>query len=351
MKINWRCTPMYFRNKDFIQIHLNNKEEKMKYDVYFYETFEEEQAELKKFMPDNINAGYTWKTIQENGDKQAPAKVISLRTQSKIPLEWSSDLNAILSRSTGFDHLIRYKKDTNSKLQTGYLPLYCNRSVAEQALTLWMALSRKLPVQMESFKTFHRDGLTGNEIEGKTLLVVGVGNIGSQIIKIGQGLGMTVLGVDMVEKYPFVHYTTFEEAVEKADIIACSMNLTPENENYFTYEKLSKAKSSAIFINIARGELSYSSELLKLIKDKKLAGVGLDVFKDESKIAVSLRSGEEIDSIEVAAVKELQNYPNVILTPHNSFNTQESVVRKSEQSAEQLIHLFETDEFKWNTPK
>lgn len=321
------------------------------YDVYFYEAFEEEQKELKRFIPQNIKAGYTWKTIQENGDKIAPAKVISLRTQSVIPLEWSKDLNAILSRSTGYDHLTRYKKTTQSDMKTGFLPLYCNRSVAEQALTLWMALSRKLPVQMDSFKTFHRDGLTGNEVEGKTLLVVGVGNIGSEIVKIGQGLGMNVLAVDLVEKYPFVDYTTFDDAIGKADIIACSMNLTSENENYFTYEKLSKAKKSALFINIARGELSYSSELLKLMKENKLGGIGMDVFKDESKLAVSLRSGEEVDSLEVDAVKELQKYPNVIFTPHNSFNTHESVVRKCEQSAEQLVQLFETGEFKWYSPE
>jgi D-lactate dehydrogenase len=322
-----------------------------KYDVYFYEAFEEEQEQLKKFMPDNINAGYTWKTIQENGDEIAPAKVISLRTQSIIPLDWANDLTAILSRSTGYDHLLKYKQDTSTTVKLGYLPLYCNRSVAEQALTLWMALSRKLPVQMESFNRFHRDGLTGSEIEGKTLLVVGVGNIGSEIVKIGQGLDMRVYGVDLVEKYPFVDYTTFDEAVGQADIIACAMNLTTENENYFTYEKLSKAKPTALFINIARGELSYSSELLKLMRENKLGGIGMDVFKDESKLAVSLRSGEAVNSKEVDAVKELQQYSNVIFTPHNSFNTRESVVRKSEQSAEQLAQLFNTGEFKWYAPE
>ena len=323
---------------------------KKQYDVYFYEAFEEEKKELENFIPQSIRASYTWKTIQENDDKIAPAKVISVRTQSIIPHKWSQDLNAILSRSTGYDHLVRYKKETQSNIKTGYLPLYCNRSVAEQALLLWMALLRRLPEQIESFKTFHRDGLTGKETEGKTLLVVGVGNIGSEIVKIGQGLGMKVYGVDLVEKYPFVDYTTFDEGFKKADIIVCSMNLTFENENYFNYEKLKKAKDNALFINIARGELSYSSELLKLMKENKLGGIGMDVFKDESKLAVSLRSGEKVDSKEVEAVKKLQKYPNVIFTPHNSFNTQEAVIRKSEQSAEQLVHLFENGNFKWNSP-
>lgn len=323
----------------------------MNYDVFFYEAFEEEQEQLKKYMPESIKAGYTWKTIQENGDHRPPAKVISVRTQSTLPLDWAKDLTAILSRSTGYDHLLKYKAETKADVKLGYLPLYCNRSVAEQALTLWMALARKLPVQTESFKTFHRDGLTGNEIEGKTLLVVGVGNIGSEIVKIGQGLGLTVYGVDLEEKHPFVDYTTFEDAVGKADIIVCAMNLTPANENYFTYEKLAKAKPSALFINIARGELSYTSELLKLMKENKLGGIGVDVYKDEAKLAVSLRSGKEVDSKEVDAVKELQSYPNVIFTPHNSFNTKEAVVRKSEQSAEQLAQLFKTGEFKWYAPE
>ncbi len=323
----------------------------MKFDVFFYEAFEEEQQALKKAMPGRITAGYTWKTIQESGHKSPQSKVISVRTQSDLPHLWAADLTAILSRSTGYDHLLRYKKATKSPLKTGYLPLYCNRSVAEQALTLWMALSRKLPIQQESFKTFYRDGLTGNEIDGKTLLVVGVGNIGSEIVKIGHGLGMTVYGVDLEEKYPFVNYTTFDDAIGMADIIVCAMNLTEDNENYFTYEKLAPAKPSALFINIARGELSYSSELLKLVENNKLGGIGMDVYKDESKLADYLRSDNDVDSKEVEAVKALQNYDNVIFTPHNAFNTAEAVIRKSEQSADQLIHFFDTGEFKWNAPE
>jgi D-lactate dehydrogenase len=321
------------------------------YDVYFYEAFEEEQKELKKFIPENIRAGFTKKTIQENNDDISPAKIISIRTQSIIPFKWSQNLNAILSRSTGYDHLIRYKEETQTDIKTGYLPLYCNRSVAEQAMTLWMALSRKLPLQIKSFNTFHRDGLTGNEIEGKTLMVVGVGNIGSEIVKIGQALKMKVFGVDLVKKYSFVNYITFNEGVIQADIIVSAMNLTSENENYFTYRKLSKVKTGAIFINIARGELSHSTELLKLIQADKLSGIGLDVFNDENILARSLRSNKKVKSKEIEAIREMQKYTNVIFTPHNSFNTKESVIRKSKQSAEQLIHLFENGEFKWSTPK
>ena len=86
------------------------------------------------------------------------------------------------------------------------------------------------------------------------------------------------------------------------------------------------------------------------MRENKLGGIAMDVFKDESKLAVSLRSGEDVNSKEVESIKELQKYPNVIFTPHNSFNTQEAVIRKSQQSVEQLVHLFENGVFKWNSP-
>ncbi len=322
-----------------------------KYDVFFYEAFEEEQEQLIKYMPENINAGYSWKTIQELNEEMPSAKIISTRTQSIFPLTWAKNLEAILSRSTGYDHLIRYKEATSSDIKTGYLPLYCNRSVAEQGLTLWMALMRKLPVQMKSFKTFHRDGLTGLETEHKNLLVVGVGNIGSEIVKIGQGLGMNVKGVDLVEKFDFVDYTSIESGIANADIIVCSMNLTKDNNNYFNYDLLRKAKKGVVFVNIARGELSHCTGLLKLMKEEHIGGIGIDVYNEENNLASFLRSGQKVDSSEVDAVKELMTYSNVIFTPHNAFNTNESVIRKSEQSAIQIKHLLKIGNFKWDVPE
>ena len=74
-------------------------------DVFFYEAFEEEQEALKHFLPGHIKAGFSWKTIQEYGAEAPPAPIISVRTQSNLPAEWADNLDAILSRSTGFDHL------------------------------------------------------------------------------------------------------------------------------------------------------------------------------------------------------------------------------------------------------
>jgi len=319
-------------------------------DVYFYEAFEEEAKALQSYMPSHVRAGYTWKTIQESGDRTPPARLISVRTQSYLPPDWGEDLDGILSRSTGYDHLIAYRNRCNANPALGYLPLYCNRAVAEQAALLWMACLRKLEQQRSQFLKFQSDGLTGSECRGKRLLVVGVGNIGSEIVNIGRGLQMEVRGVDIVEKYPDVTYVSGEEGIAWADIICCSMNLTQVNAGYFSYDLLKRAKPGIIFINIARGELSPCTGLLKLVEEGRIAGLALDVYNHESELAVSLREGRPSQDPEVQTVHRLATYPNVIMTPHNAFNTEEAVQTKSEHSVRQLIHLMEEGRFEWPVP-
>ncbi len=316
-------------------------------DVFFYEAFQEEAEAIKKFLPENVKADYTWKTIQEYGSNTPPAKVISIRTQSKIPSEWSQQLDAILSRSTGYDHLLAYQAETHAQLPMGYLPLYCHRAVAEQALLLMLSLARKLPMQMNQFNTFNRDGITGRELLNKKLLVVGVGNIGYQIVSIGKGLGMEVLPVDIEKKHSDLTYVDVKEGIKEADFIVCAMNLTTENVHYFDYELLKQSKKHVIFVNISRGELSNTVDLLRLLKENHIAGIGLDVYEEEKKLSAQLRDHQISDSEVVKSILELKQDERVVLTPHNAFNTEEGVMRKSEQSVQQILHFLEKGDFLW----
>jgi len=322
-------------------------------DIFFYEAFEEEEKALKHYLPDNITAGFSWKTIQETGHTEPQARIISVRTQSYIPSEWSGKIAAIITRSTGYDHIIEYRARTGVEVPAGYLPLYCNRSVAEQALLLWLALSRKLRKQIEQFKTFHRDGLTGKEIYRKSIAIIGVGNIGYEILKIARGLEMKVFAVDIDEKHSDVDYVSASRAISESEIIVCAMNLTEDNIGYFNYTRLKEAKKGALFINIARGELSPARDLLKLIEEGHLGGLALDVYDEEKALAIALREGgdKKVESEEVRAVLALGKKSNVILTPHNAFNTEESVERKSEQTVEQLKHYIATGDFKWEVER
>jgi D-lactate dehydrogenase len=315
-------------------------------DVVFYEAFKEEREALQRYLPPDIRVEYIENTIQEQNDDELRASILSVRTQSIIPSNCDSRFRAILSRSTGYDHLIKYRKRTESQILCGHLPYYCAKAVAEHALLLWLSLMRKLIQQTEQFINFDRNGLTGSEMTDKQLLVVGVGNIGSEVVRLAQGLGIKVWGVDLVQKHDFVDYLTLDEGLSRANIIVCAMNLTTENNGYFNYEVLKQVNQGTIFINIARGEMSPEQDLLALLKEEIIAGVGLDVFQNEKNMAVSLRQG----NLAQQAILELAQHPRAILTPHNAFNTVESLERKAEQSIRQILHYLKVGSFLWDVP-
>jgi D-lactate dehydrogenase len=125
------------------------------------------------------------------------------------------------------------------------------------------------------------------------------------------------------------------------------MNLTNENHNYFNYNLLSKAHPGAVFVNIARGEHSALAGLHKLLKEKHLGGVGLDVYENEGTLAVALRNGDVAGNDQIAIAREMLTYPNVIMTPHNAFNTIEAVERKVQMSIDQILYFLKHKNFEW----
>lgn len=314
--------------------------------VFFYEAFKEEVRELARFIGDRFSYETTSKTIQESGHTAPPARVISIRTQSVIPSAWAAGLDGVLSRSTGYDHLNAFLARTGSNPACGFLEEYATRAVAEQAILLLLSLFRKLPRQLAQMKTFGRDGLTGAELSGKRLLVVGVGRIGREVVQLGSALGMDVHGVDIVRRFPDVSYQPPEEGLRWADAVVCAMNLTRENRGYFSEELLLNAKRGIVLVNIARGELTPTSALLRLMEAGHLGGVGLDVFEDESSLAVDLRRGNPAAGSRAEELLKLSAYPNVILTPHNAFNTQEALTRKARFTVDELLHFFKEHTFR-----
>ncbi len=315
-------------------------------DVYFYEAFEEEARLIKKLIGSRLEFGLTDRTIQESGHSEPPARLISVRTQSVIPVAWQDRLDGVLSRTTGFDNLKAYRNLITRRVALGYLEEYATRAVAEQAIILLLALLRKLPAQMNQFKNFNRDGLTGLEAKGRKLLVVGVGRIGGEIVKIASGLGIEVRGVDIVRRHDFVHYVDRDEGLKWAEAIICAMNLTPENYHYFNYDLLKKARPGVIFINIARGEHAPLADILRLLREGHLGGLALDVFENEPEVGTALRSGRLEGSAQARIVAELLGFPNVIFTPHNAFNTEEALERKVSFSLEEIFYFLQHRSFR-----
>jgi D-lactate dehydrogenase len=210
-----------------------------------------------------------------------------------------------------------------------------------------MALMRKLTQQMKQFPSFDRDGLTGVECEGRNLLVVGVGRIGREIVSLAQGVGLVVKGVDIVPGKPEVTYVSKENGVPWADVIINAMNLTTENRGYFSFDLFSTARRGLLFVNIARGEHSPLAEVERALAAGRLGGLGLDVFEDEGNFGVALRDEDQPASPQRSLVERLLSYPNVILTPHNAFNSEEALRGKVASTVKQVKFFLKNKDFLW----
>ncbi len=311
----------------------------------FYEVFAEEEKELKALLPKNIRAGFTWKTIQEKGGHGLPAPIICLRTQSKIPPSWASELKGILTRSQGFDHLMAFRRQTKTTIPSGYLNEYCSRAVAEHAVLATMTLWRKLKTQIRQLDQFKRDGLTGFECRGRRALVVGVGNVGSQIVDLAKGLRMSVKGIDIKKRLKNLEYTSLQKGIAWADVIFCAAPLTEETRGLLNYAVLKKAKPGTLLINISRGEITPVADLKRLLARGILGGLSLDVYPREGFLADSLRAGRCALIAEHKIIMELKDHNNVLFTPHNAFNTDEALNKKAELTVQSIVYFLKRGRF------
>jgi D-lactate dehydrogenase len=341
--------------------------------IAFYEAFAEEECELRKALAENTSPGshgekagseavFTAQTIQESGDVLPPAPIISVRTQSQIPPSWAPMLRGIITRSTGYDHIQAYRRETGIAVPAAYLPEYAARAVAEQGMLLWTALLRRLPEQQRSMANFARDGLTGRELRNRRLTVVGVGRIGGEIVGLGFALGMAVVGVDLDERPELtgaygLKYLPLAEGIARADILATALPLTDLTPGLLGYEALRNLPRGAVLVNVGRGEVTPPADLLRLLEEGILDSVGLDVYDHETGLAAVLRDGADPSTLpasvrdSVGATLRLLAHPRVLCTPHNAFNTAEAVVRKSRRSIENLRHLLANGTFLTPLPK
>lgn len=317
-------------------------------DVYFYECFEEEERALRAIQHPSLKCGYTWRTIQEAHDQAPPARLICIRTQSSVPIAWASQIEGVLSRSQGHDHLIAFQRSAGVFVPCGYLEEYCSRSVAEHAVMAMFVLMRKLKKQVRQFDIFERDGITGRACSAKEAVVVGVGHIGRHIADICRGLRMNVSGVDIRPQNDIVPYVDLDTGIRIADVLFCAAPLTDRTVGMLDHSLLKKAKPGLLLINIARGEITPAQDMKDLLDEGVLGGLSLDVFPYEKELAQHLRGAKELTDRGGRIIMELSRRDNVLFTPHNAFNTEESVSAKARLSKESIRAFFDGQGFLWS---
>ena len=256
-------------------------------------------------------------------------------------------LKFIATRSTGFDHLdLKTCKDKN--IFVSNVPSYGENTVAEHTFALILALSRNIYPSLEKTKKgdFSLENLRGFDLRGKTLAVVGVGNIGRHVIRIAKGLEMNILAFDVRKDQKFAQefgfkYAPLDYLFRNSDIITLHVPYNKSTHHMINLKTLKLFKKGCYLINTARGGVCDTTALLEGLKQGIFAGLGLDVLEKECFIKEEreLLTSVFKKTCDLKAVLEnhiLINHPDVIITPHNAFNSKEALQRILDTTIENI---------------
>lgn len=282
-------------------------------------------------------------TAQESDLKTAAdATIIAMHTSSKIDSAVISalpKLKLIACRSTGFDH-VDLGAASNRGIKVATVPSYGETTVAEFAIMLMLNLSRRLNQVTAAVTSGHIDptAIRGHDLAGKTLGVIGTGKIGRHVIATAKALSMAVIAFDPFPNQEAAsqlgfEYTDLENLLKTSDVITLHAPATEQNRHLINNQALSQMKSSAYLINTARGTLVDTEALIEALAAGRIAGAGLDVVEGEAlldaeqelHLLISHQPTPELT--QDAALAALKKMPNVILTGHNAYNTEEAIGR------------------------
>ena len=318
--------------------------------IAFFEAKPWEQEYIKNQLKDIDVVFFDQKLSVENADLAKDAQVISGFVDSQISKEMLAklpNLKMIATRSTGFDHIdMQACKEKN--IIVCNVPFYGENTVAEHTFALILDLSRKIHESIEQVKKegFSIGGLMGFDLMGKTLGIVGTGHIGMHVARIAKGFEMNVVAFDakpdkkLAKKLGFA-YVTLEDLLKNSDIITLHLPLNAHTEHIINSSNAKLIKKGAYLINTARGGLIETAALVDALAKGIIAGAGLDVLEEECYI----KEEEELLSSDFSKKCDirtlLQNHilmekSNVVITPHNAFNSKEALERILDTTVENI---------------
>lgn len=288
---------------------------------YFKEKLNPENADLAKgfdgviaFVNDTINSSVI-KSLTNGGTK------------------------VLAMRCAGYNN-INFKTAHECGLKVLRVPVYSPYAVAEHAMGMLLMINRKLHKAYNRTRDFNfsLNGLTGFDLNGKTIGVIGTGKIGQIFIKICKGFGMRVLAFDPFKiNDPDFEYTDLDTIYREADAISLHCPLTESSYHMLNDDAFDKMHRNAIIINTSRGGLIDSEALITALKDKKIGGAGLDVYEEETELFFEDHSEKIVNDDTLA---RLVSMPNVVLTSHQAFLTEEALRNIAEVTIANLEDYF-----------
>ncbi len=244
----------------------------------------------------------------------------------------------IALRCAGFNNVDI--KTAFEKIHIVRVPSYSPHAIAEHTMALLLTSIRRIHKAYNRTReyNFSISGFTGMNLYGKTMGVIGAGKIGSAFVDICNGFGMRVLAYD---KYPNdkvkAEFTNLDQIYMQSDVISLHCPLTEENYHMINKDTISKMKDGVVILNTSRGALINAEDLLKGIKEKKISAACLDVYEEESDLFFDDKSGHILRDDVLA---RLLSMPNVIVTSHQAFLTEEALDSIAEITVDNIKKFF-----------
>lgn len=226
-------------------------------------------------------------------------------------------------------HLIDVPRAKSLAMKVANVPVYSPYSVAEHAVGLVLALNRKLVLgqRLMHIGDYRMDHLVGFDLHGKTVGIIGTGKIGAAFARIMYGFGCKIIAYDIEENKVLQHeilmsYKTLEDVCAASDVLSVHAAWNESSYHLFDKNIFSLCKKNMLFINTADGKLVNTEDLIEAIDNKTLAAVGLDVYKNEN--SIFFQDHTETPITDTLFLK-LRSYPNVMITGHQGFLTNETL--------------------------
>ena len=241
-------------------------------------------------------------------------------------------IKLVLLRCAGYNNVdLKY---SYNKIHVFRVPAYSPYAVAEHTMALLLTLVRKIHkayIRTRNFN-FEIEGLQGFDLKNKTIGIIGTGKIGQIFIDICKGFSMNILAYDIYQKQG-INYVSLNELLKQSDIISLHCPLTSETHHIINSTTISQMSKKPIILNTSRGGLINTKDLIKAIKDKTISGACLDVYEEESNIFFKDYSAQIIED---EVLLELIAMPNVIVTSHQAYLTNEALSNIAETTLSNL---------------
>ena len=301
--------------------------------ILFYDTkkydrdsFEKVVTDFPETEIDYLEADLSVQTARLAKGYDAVCAFVSSDVSEKVlQILGQRGVKLVLMRCAGFNNVDLAAADANGITVlrvSGYSP----EAVAEHAMALALAVNRHIHKGYIKVRenNFSLVGLTGVNFYGKTAGIVGTGKIGAAMCRICHGFGMKVIAYDIYQNpdLDFVEYVDFDTLLANSDLISLHCPLTEENYHLINQDTIRKMKDEVILVNTSRGALIKTDDLIAGIRSRKFFGVGLDVYEEETN---NVFENREDDFLEHSTTARLLSFPNVIVTSHQGFLTEEAL--------------------------